>query len=140
MSEFLPGLLVAISGFIVFLLGAIHIVFTFSGSRLSPKDIDLQSDMQRIAPRVSPDTTMWRAWIGFNASHSMGAMLYGVVYAYLAILAPVLLFDSLFLAMVGAIFLCGYLYLAYRYWFKIPLYGILVAAFFYGAGYVAALA
>src|SRR5438046_6957052 len=28
---------------------------------------------------------MWRAWVGFNASHSMGAMLFGLVFAFLAL-------------------------------------------------------
>jgi hypothetical protein len=28
---------------------------------------------------------MWKAWIGFNASHSFGLILFGTVYAYLAL-------------------------------------------------------
>jgi hypothetical protein len=46
---------------------------------------------------LTRQTTMWRAWIGFNASHSMGAVFFGLVYGYLALLHVELLFRSPFL-------------------------------------------
>ena len=27
---------------------------------------------------------MWRAWVGFNATHSLGLILFGALYGYLA--------------------------------------------------------
>ena len=33
--------------------------------------------MKKVAPRISGDMTMWKAWIGFHVSHSIGLMLFG---------------------------------------------------------------
>jgi len=42
---------------------------------------------------------MWKAWIGFNASHSLGAVLFGQVYGYLVLAhAPMLLSSPFRLA------------------------------------------
>ena len=31
---------------------------------------------------ITPQTTLWRAWIGFNASHSLAAILFGLAKLY----------------------------------------------------------
>ena len=84
---------------------------------------------------ISRETTMWKAWIGFNASHSYGAILFGLVYGYLAMFQNAFLFTSPFLLAVGLAFLSGYVFLGKVYWFSVPFRGILLAA----ALYVAAL-
>ena len=35
--------------------------------------------MGEISPVITKETTVWRCWVGFNASHSMGLMLYGLI-------------------------------------------------------------
>ena len=74
---------------------------------------------------------MWKAWVGFNASHSFGALLFGAVYGYLALVHSVFLLQSSFLLALGLLALVAYAYLAMRYWFKVPFRGILVATAFY---------
>jgi uncharacterized membrane protein len=64
---------------------------------------------------------MWRAWIGFNFSHSMGAILFGLIYGFLAIVHSELLFGSPFLLIVGLVMLGGLAVLGKLYWFRIPL-------------------
>ena len=54
------------------------------GPKLTPRDPELQSSMSQIAPVITKETTMWRAWVGFNASHSVGAILFGLVFGFLA--------------------------------------------------------
>lgn len=81
---------------------------------------------------------MWAAWIGFNASHSLGAILFGAVFGYLAIQQPMLLFHSYFLGLTGLIVLVGYLAMVKLYWFNRPLQGIALALLFYVAGFVLA--
>ncbi len=78
---------------------------------------------------------MWKAWIGFNASHSYGAMLFGLVYGYLALAHAPFLFASPFLLAVGLVLLGGYGLLGWQYWFSVPFRGIALAT----ALYVAAL-
>jgi hypothetical protein len=36
--------------------------------------------MSQIAPVITKEATMWRCWVGFNASHSMGLILFGLVF------------------------------------------------------------
>jgi hypothetical protein len=117
-------------------LGALHLLFTFAGSSLQPRDEALMARMHEIAPKITRETSMWKAWVGFNASHSFGALLFGSVYAYLALVHGPLLFASTYLLSVGLVLLCGYVFLGKRYWFSVPYRGILLAT----ALYVAALA
>jgi hypothetical protein len=76
---------------------------------------------------ITRQTTMWRAWIGFNASHSMGAILFGLVYGFLANAYPELLFNSPFLLIVGLAMLGGLAVLGKVYWFRVPFAGIVVS-------------
>jgi len=83
---------------------------------------------------------MWRTWIGLHASHSFGALLFGVVYGYLAVLHGRFLLESWFLLAVGLLLLVGYAVLARLYWFSIPFRGIVLAAVLYSLGLVVTLA
>ena len=74
---------------------------------------------------------MWKAWIGFNASHSLGAILFGAVYGYLSLAHSAFLFQSTYLLSLGLILLFIYLFLAKRYWFSVPFRGILVSTVLY---------
>lgn len=129
-------LLMAASAGIVLLLGAVHLLYTFRGPKLTPRDPELKAAMERVSPVLTRDTTMWKAWVGFNASHSMGALLFGLVYGYLALAAPALLFGSPFLLAVGMAMLAGFVALGKAYWFSIPFRSVAVAL----ACYVTAVA
>lgn len=136
MNTIAPSL-VAASAAIMLMLGLIHLVYTFSGSKLSPRDAELQKRMQEISPVITRQTTMWKAWIGFNASHSCGLILFGAVYGDLALAHGDLLFRSVFLPALGLILLLGYVFLARRYFFRIPLRGVILAALLYVLAFVA---
>lgn len=123
--------LIAASAAIILLLGLAHLLYTFYGPMLLPRDPELQTRMQEVSLVITRQTTMWKAWIGFNASHSYGAILFGAVYGYLALVHSAFLFQSTFLLLLGLLLLFGYVFLAKRYWFRIPLRGILLATFLY---------
>ena len=123
--------LVAASAAITLLLGSIHLLYTFYGQKLFPRDLALRARMQEISPVITRQTTMWKAWIGFNASHSYGLILFGVIYGYLALMHGDFLFQSVFLLSVGLILLFGYAVLCKKYFFRIPLLGVLLASAFY---------
>jgi hypothetical protein len=124
------------SAAILLILGSLHLIYTFHGNKLTPRDPALLLRMQDTQPVITRHTTMWKAWVGFNASHSMGAMLFGLVYGYLAMAHTAILFGSVFLLGVGLLMLCGFLALGARYWFRIPITGTAIAL----ACYVAAIA
>ena len=122
------------SAAIVFALGSLHLLYTFRGPKLLPRDRSVRAHMEGSALVITRETTVWKAWIGFNASHSFGAMLFGVVYADLAWAHPEVLRASPFLLAVGAALLLGYAWLGRRYWFSVPFRGLALAAVLYGIG------
>jgi len=139
MSALAPTLISA-SAAIILLLGLIHLLYTFRGNKLHPRDPELEARMKAVSPVLTSKTTMWKAWVGFNASHSFGAMLFGLVYGYLALAYPGFLLESRFLLVVGLCLLGGYLVLGKLYWFSVPFTGILIATVCYFAGAIAGLA
>ena len=136
----LSSLLLAASAAIILCLGTAHLWLTFRGTALHPRDESMAVRMREVTPRLTRQTTMWRAWVGFNASHSFGAMLFGLTWGYLALAQPGVLFASVFLRGLGLVLLAGYAVLGWRYWFSIPFRGIALATALYVAALIAAAA
>ncbi len=128
--------LMILSASIMFALGALHLVYTFWGPKLTPRDPALQISMSQISPVITKETTMWRTWVGLNASHSMGAMLFGLVFGFLALAHHQFLFQSPFLLVVGLAMLGGLVVLCRVFWFSSPLIGVGISL----ACYVASVA
>jgi len=126
-----------LSASVILTLGILHLIYTFWGPKLRPRDAALQVSMSKISPVITKETTMWRAWVGFNASHSMGAILFGLIYGYLAIAQSQLLFHSPFLLIVGLAMLGGLFALGKIYWFSVPFTGISISLGCYVASIVA---
>ena len=129
-------ILMVLSTSIVFMLGVVHLVYTFWGPTLTPRDPALQISMSQIAPVITKETTMWRCWVGFNATHSMGLILFGLVFGFLALAHGQLLFQSPFLLVVGLAMLGGIVVLCKVYFFSAPLVGMSISL----ACYVASIA
>jgi len=123
--------LVVVSAAIILLLGLIHLLYTFRGSKLHPRDTALEARMKEVSPVLTRETTMWRAWVGFNASHSYGAILFGLVYGYLAVAQSSLLFQSPFLLLVGLLLLACYAVPGKVYWFSVAFRGIVLSSALY---------
>ena len=92
-------LLMALSASILLTLGTMHLVYTFWGTSLAYRDPALQVSMSRISPVLTKETTMWRCWMGFNASHSMGLILFGLTFRISTFLCW---WEVGFLSMTGA--------------------------------------
>jgi hypothetical protein len=132
-------LLVA-SAAVLFSLGTLHLIYTFVGPKLTPRDPALQTRMREVSPVITKETTMWNFWVGFNVSHSMAAMLFGLIYGFLAIANGSLLFSSPYLLIVGFLTLAGLFVVGKVYWFRAPFVGIGISLACYVAGVIAALA
>jgi hypothetical protein len=128
--------LMVVSASIAFTLGVVHLVYTFWGPNLTPRDSALEISMRQISPVITKETTIWRCWVGFNASHSMGLILFGLIFGFLAAAHGQLLFHSLFLLVVGLAMLGGFVVLSKIYFFSAPFAGMSVAL----ACYIASIA
>jgi hypothetical protein len=131
-----PSVFIAASAAVVLLLGLLHLLHTFRGPMLHPRDPDLTAKMKTVLPVISRETTMWRAWVGFNASHSFCLIFFGALYGYFAMYHSAFLFQSWFLLALGFVLLLGYALLAKLYWFRVPFRGVVLAAVLYLLGIV----
>lgn len=131
--------LMVVSASIVLALGTIHLVYTFVGPRLTPRDPTVRQRMTEAPLVITTETTMWKAWVGFNVTHSMGAILFGLLYAYLAIQHGRSLFNSSFLLGVGLAVLVAYVLVSRYCFFSVPFGGMCAALVSYAAVMVAAI-
>ena len=130
--------LIAASSAIMLLLGAAHLLYTFWGNKLAPRDPAVQAAMNATQLVLTSETTVWRAWTGFNASHSLYAAFFGLMFGFLAIAQPELLLRSTYLQLLGFAVLLSFVVLARLYWFSVPLAGVSLALGCYLAGLVVA--
>ena len=118
------SVLMAISAAIIGVLGTLHLVYTFVGPKLRPRDPGLVEAMQQALPGITRDTSVWDMWIGFNISHSFCAIQFALVFGYLALAQPTLLFGSIALQAIAVLLLAALFATGLRYWFVIPTTGI----------------
>ena len=110
------------------LLGLVHMYYTFFTTRLDPRNTSLIDEMKKDSPRLTRETTMWKTWKGFNASHSMGAIFMGLINIIFSTRTFSVVEDSFWIALITIITSLFYLYLARRYWFRVPSVSIAVAS------------
>lgn len=127
-------------GAVFLLLGSVHAIYTLldlrSPRRLVPADPAVAQAMANTSLRLSRGgTDMWRAWIGFNFSHSLGVLLVGALAVWAGsrntfppAIVPVL-------TLVGAV----YLVLALRYWFWTPALGVAIGTACFAAAWIRSL-
>jgi hypothetical protein len=119
-------------GGVFVLMGSLHALYTFLDirrpRRLVPQDPAVALAMTTSPVRMSRGgTTMWRAWVGFNFSHSVGAVLFGVLCIWAGVvLGAVVVPAWILFAFVAISFL--YLGMSVLYWFRVPTVGIAVAS------------
>jgi hypothetical protein len=124
------------SAAIVLLLGLLHLLYTFRGPNLRPRDPALTAEMMKVSPGITSQTTMWRVWVGLNATLGLGLILFATVFGYLAICHREFLFRSWFLLALGLAMLLGYGAVAKLYFFSSPFRGIVLATVLYLVGIV----
>ena len=118
-------------GSVFVVLGFLHALYTFldirNPRRIVPDDAAIAAAMATSKVRLTRGgTTMWKAWVGFNFSHSLGAILFGglsIAAGTTLQTLPVPSWVLLLIAVIGAV----YLVLAVLYWFRIPIAGCAIA-------------
>lgn len=127
MSGTLAQWLIILGSSIFGMLGFLHFLITFLTPAFEAYDPQVTEAMKSSSPKLTKETTIWRAWVGFNASHSFGAILFPLVYIPLSLNHFELIQHSLWFSCLPVVVGIGYLILAKCYWFKIPLLGISLA-------------
>jgi hypothetical protein len=117
-----------IGGSIFAILGLVHAVYTVADMarprRLVPDDPAVIAAMSSSGLRLARGgTTMWRAWVGFNFSHSLGIAMFGVACIAVGLSLPSLALPKAALLVPVAIGVT-YVLLAIRYWFRNAAIGV----------------
>ena len=108
------------------ILGTIHLLYTFFTNKFSSRNKAVEEEMKTSFPVLTKHTTMWKAWMGFNASHSSGCIYIGVINLIVALQYEEVLHSPGFL-LLNVFTMLFYCWLAKKYWFRIPLTGVLIA-------------
>jgi len=123
--------LLGVAGLIYILLGALHALYTAldlrKPRRIVPDDPAVIVAMQNSKIRLTRgQSTTWQGWVGFNFSHSIGAIFFGAATCFIAVtLGTTAMSPWVLLALTGVS--AVYLSLALRYWFRIPVLGTGIA-------------
>ncbi|HNU86991.1 MAG TPA: hypothetical protein PKJ94_01790 [Ferruginibacter sp.] len=117
---------------IYIILAGLHLLYTFFTDKFLAKDRATVEAMKNTHPILTNRTTMWKAWIGFNGSHSSGGIFLGTINLLLALFYFPFLSGATPLIILTVITSLFYLFLAIKYWFKVPLAGIALATACYG--------
>ena len=103
---------------------------------LSPSDPQLAEAMTRSGLRLTRRTDMWRAWVGFNLSHSLGILVFATFVWVTGRSASAFGREANIGIPVAIVVAAGYLWLARRYWFRTPLIGCVLALVLFLASWI----
>ena len=136
----MTSILIIVGGSIFAILGSLHAIYTWSDigkpRRIVPDNPAVIEAMSSSSVRLSRgETTMWRAWVGFNFSHSLGALIFGFGCVALGLVLRSAAVPNSTLLIPVAIG-CLYLWLAIRYWFRIPVIGIALGTLCLAVGWL----
>ena len=95
--------------------------------------------MKASSPILTQEITMWKAWIGFNGSHSSGVLFIGIINFYLALRYFNILQSDHFFFIFNILTISFYVWLAEKYWFNIPFVGLLIALVCFLSSYMLTL-
>jgi hypothetical protein len=121
------------------LLGAAHALHTprqpTDRKGLSPADPALAESMTRSRMLLTGRTDMWRAWVGFNLSHSLGAVLFGAVVVLVGRTSESFAYNAPIFLPLAVVVSLVYLGLGAAYWFRTPIIGICLSIVLFLAGW-----
>jgi hypothetical protein len=109
-------------------LGAAHAFVTpielAKPKGLSPRDPGVAGAMSQTSLLLTRRVDMWRAWVGFNFSHSLGAVAFGVVVLLIGRSPASFTAEGPIFVPLAVLISGIYLVLGSKYWFRAPIIGI----------------
>jgi len=135
------AILLIFGGAVFGILGAMHAIYTLldlrNPRRLVPVDPSVAQAMANSALRLSRGgTDMWRTWIGFNFTHSLGILLFGALAIWAGAQVKALPVGVLpTLTLIG----CLYLVICLLYFFRTPTIGVAIVTGCFAAAWLLSL-
>lgn len=118
-----------VAGAVPFLvLGTAHALATPTSPEqskgLSPADPDVRAAMARTPLLLTRRTNLWLTWVGFNFSHSLGAILFGTVVLLVGRSDASFAREATIFLPFAVVVSIAYLALGAKYWFRTPIAGL----------------
>lgn len=114
------------------LLGTAHARITpltpTESKGLSPRDPAYRESMTEQTMLLTRRTNLWLAWVGFNLSHSLGAVVFGVVVLLVGRTATAFRVNAPIFIPLAIVVSGFYLAIGLRYWFRTPIIGIIISS------------
>jgi hypothetical protein len=122
------------------LLGTAHIIHTprQPGDRkgLSPADPGLAEAMARSKALLTGRIDMWRAWVGFNLSHSLGVILLGLIVVLVGRTPTSFEQNALVFVPLAVVVSLAYLAVGLVYWFRTPNIGVGLSVLLFSCAWI----
>ena len=119
------------SGVVFVLLATTHLVLTpqrpDERKGLAPAEPAFAESMARTRVRLSEKMDMWRAWVGFNLSHSLGVGLLGATILLLGRTPASFAYNAALLLPFSIVVSLAYVAIGALYWYRGPVIGVGVA-------------
>lgn len=119
--------LVIIGSSIFLLLGVLHGALALQDIQnprtFTPLDDSLRQAMQESSIAIHPQANLWKAWLGFNLSHSLGLILFGSVFLFISLFYFPIFAQTLIVKSCSLIFATIYFVLSIQFWFSKPAIG-----------------
>jgi hypothetical protein len=117
-----------ITGASIFLiLGMFHGVLTLQDLRnprtFTPPDEALRQAMENSSIAINPQTNLWKAWLGFNLSHSLGLVMFGGTFVAIGLFDFGMFAHSYWLQSCVLFISVAYLIMSLKFWFDKPAIG-----------------
>ncbi len=107
---------------IFLLLGIVHAILTLrdlSNPRtFTPTDASVRTAMQSSQLAIHPNTNLWKAWLGFNLSHSLGILLFGGELFCIGLFQFTLFAHNLLIQSVVILVSAAYFVMSLCFWFS----------------------
>lgn len=119
-------------------LGALHLIYSildsFHPAKIVPSQPAVIEQMRGSTLKITRQTNVWLAWLGFNISHGLGVLCFGLIYLILATQNFAALRELKVLLLAAPVIAISYLVLSWKYWFRIPTLGSALSAICFTAG------
>ncbi len=109
---------------------------TFRPRLFTPRDDDVRRGMMGTSLRLTHRANVWRAWLGFNLSHGLGLIFFGLILLLLSLDDFQLLMSFNAVMPFALAIAVAYFILAVRFWFRVPAAGCALGAACFAASYV----
>lgn len=100
---------------------------------LSPRDPAVGEAMARTTPRLTDRTDLWKAWVGFNYTHSFGPVILFCFVMLIGRSEATWAANGSLAAPLALVIALVYLVLSAKYFFRTPTIGVAVSALCFAA-------